>query len=215
MTVGLRGYWRLDEGSGTTTADSSSYGNTGSLSGTPLPTWTTGITGNAILLGKLGGFVNFPGSPSLNNLQSQGGMSVVAWIYPTSLSGSQAILYKGTWVLSLDGNGIFGFGDFCTSGQVGSYSPANTVPLNQWTQLVATWNGSTTSSAVVLYVNGSAAISAYPSGCSGSVSSDSAYALTLGATYPNGAPLVGKIDDVRVYNRVLSATEVSTLYNMK
>jgi hypothetical protein len=141
-------------------------------------------------------------------------MSVVAWIYPTSLSGSQAIVYKGKWVLWLYQNGIFGFSDFCTSGQVGSYSPANTVPLNQWTQLVATWNGSTASSGVVLYVNGSA-ISAHPTGCSGSVSSDSAYALTLGATYPNGAPLVGKVDDVRVYNRVLSATEVSTVYNMK
>jgi hypothetical protein len=37
------------------------------------------------------------------------------------LSGNQAIVNKGMWGFGLDGNGMFGFGDFCTSGQVGSY----------------------------------------------------------------------------------------------
>jgi hypothetical protein len=181
-----------------------------------LPAWTTGVTGNALSFAGTGGFVNVPGSVSLNNLQSQGsgGLSLVAWIYPTSVSGNQTILNKGTWGFGLTGNGSFGFGDSCTSGQVGSYSPANAVPANQWTQVVVTWDGTTSASAVVLYVNG-AVISAYPQGCSGSASSDSSYALTVGATYYNANSTVGKIDNVRVYNRVLSPTEVNTLYNTK
>jgi hypothetical protein len=141
-------------------------------------------------------------------------MSVVAWIYPTSLNGNQTLVDKGTWGFGLIGNGGFGFGDHCTIGQVGSYSPANAVRLNQWTQVAVTWDGTTTASAVVLYVNG-APISAYPQGCQGSVSSDATYALTLGATYYNANSTVGKIDNVRVYNRVLSSTEVNTLFNTR
>ena len=48
-TTGLVGWWNLDEGSGTTAADSSGNGNTGTLqSFGSLPTWTNGHSGNAV-----------------------------------------------------------------------------------------------------------------------------------------------------------------------
>jgi len=208
-----QGYWHLDEGSGATATDSSGNGNTGTLSGTPLPTWTTGRVGNALLFGGSGGFANVPGSPSLNNLQSQGpgGMSVVAWIYPTSLNANQVFIDKGMWTFGFFTNGGILFSRVCASGQVQAYSPANAAPLNQWSQIVATWNGSTTGAGIVIYVNG-VAVTANSQNCSGSVPDDSANALTLGATYYNGDPFFGKLDEVQVFNRVLSASEVSTLY---
>jgi hypothetical protein len=213
VNTGLQGYWGLDEGSGTTTADSSGNGNTGTLAGTPLPTWTAGRVGNALSFAGSGGFVNFPNSPSLNNLQSQsgGGMSFVAWIYPTSSNAPQAFLDKGAWQFGFYADLGIQFGHFCTSGLVGAYSPANSVPLNQWSQIVATWNGSTAGSGILIYVNG-AAVTTNSQSCSGSASDDSANALTLGGTYYNGDPFFGKLDDIGVYNRVLSASEVSTLY---
>jgi hypothetical protein len=67
---------------------------------------------------------------------------------------------------------------------------------------------------VVLYLNG-AAIAAFPQGCSGSLTNDPTYALTVGATYDSRNFFVGKIDNVRVYNRVLSPSEMSTFYLSK
>jgi hypothetical protein len=43
---GLVGYWKFDEGSGTTANDSSGYGNNGTLYNSP--TWTTGKVGGAL-----------------------------------------------------------------------------------------------------------------------------------------------------------------------
>ena len=49
FTHGLVGYWKFDEGSGTTASDSSGYGNTGTLStGASAPGWTTGKVGGAL-----------------------------------------------------------------------------------------------------------------------------------------------------------------------
>lgn len=41
-TANLRGWWRLQEGYGTATADLSGYGNNGTLSGAPSPLWVSG-----------------------------------------------------------------------------------------------------------------------------------------------------------------------------
>ena len=52
-TTGLVGYYKFDEGIGTTTADSSSYANTGSLFGATTPQWSTA--------GKYGNCIRFDG----------------------------------------------------------------------------------------------------------------------------------------------------------
>src|SRR5436305_15326133 len=80
-------------------ADSSGSGNRGTFSGTPLPTWATGRSGGALSFGGTGGFINVPASASTNNLQNQagGGMSLSAWIYPTSTNANQAFFDKGQW----------------------------------------------------------------------------------------------------------------------
>lgn len=207
------GYWKLDDGSGTSASDSSGNGSTGALSGSPLPTWTTGKTGNAISFAGSGGYVNFGTPATLNNLMSQGGggMSVAAWVYPAAASASnQVILDKGEWQFSIYSNGALTFGHRCGTGIVAAYSAANAVPVNQWDHVVATWDGSTSGSKVHFYVNG-VAIGAVPQDCSGAMTSDTIDPLTLGASQWNGWPFPGKIDEVRVYNRVLSSSEVGTI----
>src|SRR5207244_11060895 len=47
-TSGLIGYWPLDEGTGTTTADSSGNNNNGILWPNISPVWTSGKLGNAL-----------------------------------------------------------------------------------------------------------------------------------------------------------------------
>jgi hypothetical protein len=213
---GLQGSWLLDEGSGTTTADSSGNGNTGTLAGSPLPTWATGITNKGLAFSGSGGFVSIPSSSSLNNLQAQGGggMTVVAWVYPTSTNSNQIFLDKAMWDFGFFGSGAVIFSHVCSSGQVQAYTGTNSVPLNQWSQIVATWTGSTSGSSIVIYLNGNV-ITRNSQDCSGTMSDDSGSALTLGGTFYNRNPFAGTLDDVRVYNRVLSASEVNALYNAK
>ncbi|UCE47097.1 MAG: LamG domain-containing protein, partial [Phycisphaerales bacterium] len=79
----LVGHWKLDEGSGTTTADASGHGNDGTLFDNP--TWITGIDGAALefhglgISGGGGGYVNCGN----NAIMDIGGpISIALWIRP-------------------------------------------------------------------------------------------------------------------------------------
>src|SRR3990167_464828 len=79
---GLVGWWKLDEGSGTSAGDSSGQGNTGTLAASPgTPTWTTG---------KIGQGLSFDGSDdyvSVANLSSQivnSNISIAEWVKPVN-----------------------------------------------------------------------------------------------------------------------------------
>jgi hypothetical protein len=62
------GQWKLDEGSGSTTADISGNGNTGTLVGSPA--WTTGHTGNALNFNNLTSYVSVNAATKLVARQS-------------------------------------------------------------------------------------------------------------------------------------------------
>ena len=212
-----KGSWLLDEGSGTTTADSSGNGNTGTFTESPLPTWATGVTDDGLAFSGSGGFVSIPASASLNNLQSQGngGMTVMAWVYPTSSTpNTQIFLDKGVWTFGFFGSGAVILSHVCSTGLVQAYTAFNAIPFNQWSQIVATWTGSPSGSSMAIYLNGTP-ITRNSQDCSGTMSDDSSYPLTLGGTLYHRNPFAGTLDDIRVYNRVLSASEVNALYNAK
>lgn len=63
---------------------------------------------------------------------------------------------------------------------------------------------------MTFYVNGVSVATA----TAALITTISAHALTIGMSNSGTAiPFNGSIDDVRIYNRVLSASEVSQLYN--
>ena len=92
----LAGYWNLNEGSGTTAADASGSGNTGTLVNSP--GWIAGESGNALNFVTGGkGYVSASGAGSLANLYTHG-MSVAAWIKPRSGgSGSGGRIVELSW----------------------------------------------------------------------------------------------------------------------
>jgi hypothetical protein len=75
------GGWSLDEGTGTSAADSSGSSNTGTLSNSP--TWTMGKIGGALAFNGTNQHVTAGAAASLANLQ-RSGMTVMAWIKPNS-----------------------------------------------------------------------------------------------------------------------------------
>ena len=77
------------------------------------------------------------------------------------------------------------------------------LPINTWTHLAVTYNGST----LTLYRNG---VAVATSNVSGTLSPTTG-TLQIGASQ-FGEYFKGLIDEVRIYNRALSATEIQTIY---
>jgi hypothetical protein len=73
------GWWKFDESSGTTAADSSGSGNTGSLINGPV--WTSGQIGNALSFDGSNDVVNAGSSASLDDLPA---LTLSAWINPAT-----------------------------------------------------------------------------------------------------------------------------------
>ena len=69
------GYWKFDEGSGTSATDSSGNGNTGTLHG---PQWVDGIKGKALKFDGVNDYVHIPNSPSLDVSGNE--ISVEYWV---------------------------------------------------------------------------------------------------------------------------------------
>src|SRR3989338_9673126 len=85
-------------------------------------------------------------------------------------------------------------------------SAINSVLINQWTHIAGTYNGSN----IIVYINGVQSNSVSPTGTYGGDTSN----WGIGATSGGSTPFNGSIDEVRIWNRSMSADEVWAIYNM-
>ncbi|OGE44257.1 hypothetical protein A3B45_01745 [Candidatus Daviesbacteria bacterium RIFCSPLOWO2_01_FULL_39_12] len=178
-------------------------------------TWNGGVTsvagkvGNALNFNGTNGYVAAGNAASLQNLPTA---TLVAWIKPTTLSGYNNIISRTTY----SNGGLILRASQGGSARLTPHVFTNTwytcqsavIPLNQWTHAAVTYDGTTLKG----YINGAQACSSVPT--VGGTLSPNATNWNIGAdpgdfgTYFNGA-----IDEARVYSRVLTQTEISTLYN--
>lgn len=215
ITTGLVGHWKFDEGAGTTAGDSSGNNNTGIL--TNGPTWTTGKIGGAVNIGGGSQQVTVPDTASLD---VTGTLTVSLWIKPTTLpTGNAGFLSKaagGDRAYSLNGNlsssskqpqfWISRDGDSSTKNTV---TGTNILTTNTWYHVVGVFQPSVSAQ---LYMN--AAVNAQiTTGIYASIH-NSAAPLRIGFNSDTSESFNGAIDDVRVYNRALTASEVQTIYNL-
>jgi prepilin-type N-terminal cleavage/methylation domain-containing protein len=190
----LVGYWTFDEGSGSTAYDYSGNNATGSWHGTAVH--TTGMVGP--YAGSFDGSNNYVNLPAVLDGPSQ--LTVVAWINSAS---------PGGWVFAHGSCGAGGYRlnvGLCGASDVfqvdvsgGEVNQHDTVPSSTWVSYAGTYDGS----VVRLYRNGSLMVS---NGTTGAIRS-------VGGGSTIGQYFSGLIDDVRIYNRALSAAEVQALYN--
>jgi hypothetical protein len=223
LSNGLVGYWTMD-GSAINWAtgkmtDTSGQGNTGSLvsmSTTTSP--VTGKIGQALQFNGSNSYISASASASLNNMSA---ITISAWIKPTAVNGTTPprILAKrtnggtGWWDFGVDGSSTLFFDVNYSSTNLARNS-ATTVPLNKWTHVVVAWTGSSSASSIKLYINGAEVSYGATTDGAGSRLSDSAYDVVVGNWKSADRPFNGTLDDVRVYNRALSASEVQQLYNL-
>lgn len=200
ITTGLVGWWKFDEGTGATTIDSSGSGNTGTL--TNSPTWTSGKTKNALSFDGS----NYVTMGNVLNLTAQ--ITVSVWVNASSWAGNwPMIVAKDVNVayLLMQNDDVGGSKMGFRIGAAGAPNTANgstDLNINQWYHVAGTYDGTT----IKIYVNG---ILDGSQARAGSIPT-SANALQIGGY--GGLVFTGKIDDVRIYNRALSAQEIYTLY---
>ena len=205
----LVGYWKLNEGTGATIYDASGHGHTGTFNGSV--TWQSGSNceegnciyldgssyNNYILCGSssmitspaytIAGFVNIPSSASSTahrSLVSLG--NSLPEFDPSYSNTSRSLIYL---------NG-------------GNYRYGATDIRGNWIYMAAVVTGNNTNDILnsAIYINGKM---------------DTVYATTYSQPplFPNGSceigsgSFIGSINDVRIYNRALSAAEVQALYN--
>jgi hypothetical protein len=196
---GLVGYWSFDEATGTTAADGSGLGNTGTLNG---PVHTTGKLGNGLRFDGVNDWVTVADADPLD-LTTQ--MTLEAWVYPTSGGNSwrTAVLKERTGDLAYalytsSGNGRPS-GHVSTTGDMAANGTA-TLPLNKWTHLATTYDGAT----LRLFVNGAQVAAKAVTGAAVT----STGALRFGGNSVWGEWFAGTLDEIRIYKRALTATEI-------
>lgn len=143
-------------------------------------------------------------------------MTVSAWAYPTSGAGSYVVFaknnysnYHEAYCLSIDYyNSVFDAAKINSNGHFYAQWSSNVV-LNTWYHLVITVDAANVS----LYVNGVLRSSV---AAPGPIDYEAGKNVRIGGSAESyfPAPFSGKIDNVRFYDRILTATEISQLYTL-
>lgn len=148
-----------------------------------------------------------------------------AWIYPTGYGGGSKgrIIQKGNNVsggkflyytnVDVNAPSIALWVQWTTYGKW--YSPATPFALNTWNHIAATYDTSATTNNAIIYINGTS-VSLTSTAPTGTITSDAAASLAIGneSTVFSRA-FQGIIDEVAVWNSILTANEISILANSR
>lgn len=219
LASGLVMHLKLDETSGTVAADASGKGNAGDLLNfaDPGANWVKGILGNALEFNSAATADNqavaVPSSPTLEFADAKV-FSFAFWAKGPTQANSAGLLCKGlggggeAWCLDMWNAG---YRFFVRNGTDGGATPAQTMAAPDGTWQLISASLDLTQGRMRVYVNGVEAASATPP----TTLMANAEPVDIGCRQFQGGytlPFVGIMDDVRLYNRVLSPKEHKALY---
>jgi hypothetical protein len=235
LRSGLVGQWSMDgqdfDWSAATTEvkDRSGNANHGDATNMSAASVGPGRVGQALNFDGVNDYVTLGDPVALRDIEDQGGggMSISAWIKPRTAGGSG----KGHIVGKSNndsgaGDGSWGLSVDTSSNRLSFAHSRATQPIaalinngwvaNQWEHIVVTFNGGTVAAtAIQFYIDGALqGTHTYDQDGSGAFVSDAGNTFFIGAGDTGGWYFDGAIDDVRVYNRVITASEVTQLYNL-
>jgi len=202
---GLVGWYEFTSGS---VADSSGNSNDGTSSG---PTSTTGQIGEALSFDGSDDYVSVP-----LNLNSLSAVSVSAWVKSSTadISANTGIFsnFQLTDSLELGVSSAekFYFWAYNDSGGQASATADSASTVTSWHHIVGVFDGTN----VYIYVDGSS-VDSSPGSLSSNTRSNGGTTYKVGSGGQVAAPTYfpGVIDDVMVYNRALTSSEISVIYN--
>ncbi|MDB5181882.1 MAG: 5-Nucleotidase domain protein [Candidatus Saccharibacteria bacterium] len=195
---GLVGHWKLDGNA----KDATPYSNNGIVTGAVPASDRKGKSGSAYAFSANTDTIVIPSSPVLNTPV----FTYTAWVRPTSIAtnstiigsasagGPQFILQASTGRLYLNKQNV-----------VSIDGTSSVVPLNTWTHVAVSYDAS---GYYVIYING---VEQPTLGASPNPQTFTFSNFKLGMKHTTTESFVGSIDDVRIYNRVLSGSEVQEM----
>jgi glucose/arabinose dehydrogenase/PKD repeat protein len=208
LPQGLVAAYAFNEGSGTTTADVTGNGQAGTISGA---TWTTqGRYGNALVFDGVNDMVTVADS---NLLDLTTGMTISAWVFPTAHGAGR---WRNVIIKERPNGEVYNlYSNVDANVPQVWVDPAPDVwldargtsqlPLNAWSHLTGTYDGA----VLRLYVNG---VQVGSRAVTGSLLISNG-ALRIGGNAIWDEFFQGRIDEVRIYNRALTATEIQSDMN--
>ena len=205
--AGIVAGYAFDDGTGASAADASGHGITGTL--TNGPTWGAGRYGGAIVLDGADDYVDL-GNPTA--LRLTGSMTVSAWINSSAFPADDApIVSKRGSVgfqldTTLDGAArTIGFKLTNSAGADMIRYGATTLQPNTWYHVAGVYDAA--AATMNVYVDGRLDNGAQV-GTVSSVQQDSPENVVIGRRANGGYQFGGRIDEVRLYDRPLSLTEI-------
>jgi hypothetical protein len=233
-------FWKMNNGTGATASDSVGLGwktastaYNGTLTNFPASPWTTGMFDGALSFGSSGDYndyVNVPYLDATNKtdtaLEYKGvaGLTLAAWAYPVSGETSGYLISKNWSSSNL--NYRLELVTVSSVAQVrlsilGNGSTPATLTTNisgglstgAWHHIAATVPAGTNPTGTI-YIDGVAVASGTLGVTNWTPTTDSNLALTLGGPSSGGVAATsfnGKLDNVRIYDTALSATDIHRL----
>lgn len=204
VASGLIAAYNFNAGSGSSLADLTGKGHTGTITGA---TWTAS--------GKNSGALSFNGTSNwvtvadANDLDFTTGFTIEAWVKPSTTTGWRTIAMK-------EATGSMPYGLYSTDdtgrppavyGRVGApgsevrATGGSVLSTTNWTHVTGTYNGST----LRVYVNG---VQTGTANLSGNLVASTGV-LRIGGNSMWGEYFGGLMDDLRIYNRALTPAEIT------
>ncbi len=215
ITSNVYGHWHLNEGIGTLTLDSSGNGRNGVIIG---PNWIDGKLNKALhFLGT-----EYVDLANIARWEYTQPFSAEAWFKTTSVAGNHTIIctmeathivsYRG-WQLSVSAGGSVGLKLRDTNwNELGQWTTAGGYNDGNWHHVVATYDGSNTPAGIILYIDGSP-VPMTVDGTGLFVTMVPNAACCIGSRNKVEWFYQGDLDEIVLYDKVLSPAEVTFRYN--
>jgi hypothetical protein len=209
---GLVALWKFDEGGGTIAYDSVSNNRGTLVNG---PTWTSGRISSALSFDGTDDYVEVGDSPKLEGMDN---LTICAWIRPQQNPGQDNVIIVDKVCYTAYRFHVYDVDRADGTGLLTSWINGNTCAPTPDVELEM--SGSNWYHVVLVYDNNNNEVRYYIDGslagtkplASGAIGTNSAPLRIARSNHPTPQYFRGIIDDVRIYDRALSAEEIWQLY---
>lgn len=202
--------WHLNASTGSTASDSSGHGYDGSLKNMSAPTWIAGKLNNCLTFDGTDDYVDCGNIADFTHTTA---FSVEAWVKTPTASRMIMARHNGTrgWFLFIAAGGevMFRLSNNYGTNDL-SVKSSGSIIDDAWHHVVGTYSGSNTTTDIHIYIDGSNDDDATVSHLTDTI--QVGVNMRLGA-WNAGLYLNGELDEVLVYSKELSSTEVTNRYN--
>jgi hypothetical protein len=199
----LVGWWRLDEGTGTTAYDSSGNGNDGTILGNPQ--WVAGKVGNALDFDGNGDYIDIGNDPIFDITKE---ITLSIWVNANDNGNGENNCWMGkgdnTYAIKHQTGNYLEFFIYDGTWHSTNYSTNITSLNGEWHHMAGTYDGT----ELKFYLDGVLSANLVYSGTIGTSSDD----VTIGEnSQATGRYFDGMLDDARIYNEVLSQEDIQSV----